>query len=217
MRKMLLGAAALATLVLGAPVSASAGTLDQQQTDSSGGRLGTAPGSAAQTFTAGISGKLDEVDLDMEESGVQPLVVEIRDVPGGVPGDTVLARHSVPGTDVSGLGGFVPVRFDSPAPVAAGTLYAIVAYTSDSSGGPYRWAHSLAANPYPAGSPFTNASSPPSGSWTLQSTDFAFKTHVVPTPAGPTGQRAAAVKKCKKKRSARARKHCRKKAKLLPV
>jgi hypothetical protein len=40
-----------------------------------------------------------------------------------------------------------------------------------------------------------------------------------PTPAatGPTGQRAAALKKCKKKHSKRARRKCRKKARLLPV
>lgn len=37
------------------------------------------------------------------------------------------------------------------------------------------------------------------------------------TVAGPTGRRAAALKKCKKKRSAKARKKCRKKAKKLPV
>jgi hypothetical protein len=39
-----------------------------------------------------------------------------------------------------------------------------------------------------------------------------------PTPsAGPTGRRAAALKKCKKKYSRRARRKCRKKAKRLPV
>jgi hypothetical protein len=38
-----------------------------------------------------------------------------------------------------------------------------------------------------------------------------------PTISGPTGQRAAALKKCKKKKSATARKKCKKKAKLLPV
>jgi hypothetical protein len=38
-----------------------------------------------------------------------------------------------------------------------------------------------------------------------------------PAPAGPTGRRAAALKKCKKKHSKRARKKCRKKAKKLPV
>jgi hypothetical protein len=37
------------------------------------------------------------------------------------------------------------------------------------------------------------------------------------TGAPPTGQRAAALKRCKKKHSAKKRKKCRKKAKLLPV
>jgi hypothetical protein len=36
-------------------------------------------------------------------------------------------------------------------------------------------------------------------------------------PCPATGQRAAALKKCKKKHSAHARKKCRKKAKLLPL
>jgi hypothetical protein len=38
-----------------------------------------------------------------------------------------------------------------------------------------------------------------------------------PPPCGPTGQRAAALKKCKKKRSKKALKRCRRKANLLPV
>ncbi len=38
-----------------------------------------------------------------------------------------------------------------------------------------------------------------------------------PTSTGPTGQRAAALKKCKKKKSAKARKKCKAKAKKLPV
>jgi hypothetical protein len=38
-----------------------------------------------------------------------------------------------------------------------------------------------------------------------------------PTGAGPTGQRAEALKKCKKKHSKSARRKCRKKANLLPV
>jgi hypothetical protein len=37
------------------------------------------------------------------------------------------------------------------------------------------------------------------------------------TTAGPTGQRAAALKKCKKKKNPIARKKCKKKAKLLPI
>jgi hypothetical protein len=38
-----------------------------------------------------------------------------------------------------------------------------------------------------------------------------------PPAAGPTGQRAAALKKCKKKKSAKARKKCKAKAKKLPL
>lgn len=38
-----------------------------------------------------------------------------------------------------------------------------------------------------------------------------------PSTTGPTGQRAAALKKCKKKKSAKARKKCKAKAKKLPV
>jgi len=37
------------------------------------------------------------------------------------------------------------------------------------------------------------------------------------SPPGPTGLRAAALKKCKKKTTSKARKKCKKKAKLLPV
>jgi hypothetical protein len=55
------------------------------------------------------------------------------------------------------------------------------------------------------------------------STDIGAYEVVVPTSggpgpgAGPTGQRAAALKKCKKKHSKKKRKKCRKKAKRLPV
>jgi hypothetical protein len=40
---------------------------------------------------------------------------------------------------------------------------------------------------------------------------------VAPLPVPPTGERAAALKRCKKKRAAKARKSCKKKAKQLPV
>jgi hypothetical protein len=47
-------------------------------------------------------------------------------------------------------------------------------------------------------------------------TNAAVQTPCPPTAAG-TGQRAAALKKCKKKHSKKARKKCRRKARLLPV
>jgi hypothetical protein len=42
-------------------------------------------------------------------------------------------------------------------------------------------------------------------------------TGAVGTVAGPTGERAAALKKCKKKKSKKKRKKCRKRAKKLPL
>jgi len=54
---------------------------------------------------------------------------------------------------------------------------------------------------------------------TMATRTFDVKVPVTPPPAatGPTGQRAAALKKCKKKKSAKARKKCKQKAKKLPV
>ena len=85
----------------------------------------------------------------------------------------------------------------------------------------------------------TLAAAPPNGTWTLIFRDRCQGdtgsvaaaslevTGTSPPPAGPgttptststsTGQRAAALKKCKKKKTSRARKKCKKKANLLPV
>jgi hypothetical protein len=219
--------AAFATLILAcaacvlAPVAALAGTLDQQQTNTSGGTATIDSGeTSAQTFTAGLSGGIDQVDLYLETAGTPtaPLNVEIRDVSGGAPGGTVLAGQSVPASSVPAAGSFVSVNFATPAPVAAGSQYAIVVYSSTVSiTNDYYW--SYGGNSYAGGEFFYTLNSPPSGAWTpASSTDLAFKTYVGPltTPATSTGQRAAALKKCKKKHGAR-RKKCKKKANVLPV
>lgn len=68
-----------------APGAALGGTLDQQQTDFSVGTATIDSGeSPAQTFTAGLSGGIDQVVLYLETSGTAtaPLNVEIRDVSG---------------------------------------------------------------------------------------------------------------------------------------
>ena len=130
----------------------------------------------------------------------------------------VLASHGLPGSAVPSLPAFVTVTFNQPAPVVAGTQYAIVAYTSGASN--YRWERSVTVDPYAGGVGFSTSFSPPSVFWTSQPNDFAFKTYVVPkaaNPAAPTGQRAAALKKCKKKHSKSARRKCRKRAILSPV
>jgi hypothetical protein len=217
--------AVLATLIAAgvacvvAPAAALAGTLDQQQTDGSASFVSIYLGqSAAETFTAGLSGGVDQVDLHIGTTGgplpTGPLSVEIRGASGGAPDSTVLASHSVPA--FNGAPAFLSIKFSTPAPVVAGTQYAIVAYSGADFSNVYKWSLSTVADPYAGGAGFRTLTSPPSGSWMPVTGDFAFKTYVAPTP-GTTGQRAAALKKCKKKHSKRARRKCRKKAKLLPL
>jgi hypothetical protein len=215
-----------------APGAASAGTLDQQQTatNSSSAVLWTSL-SIAQTFTAGITGGLDQVDLLLARQGSPPayLTVEIRDVSGGVPGEAVLAARSVPATAITNTTAqFIPVQFNPPVSVVAGTQYAVVAYSGNPLNNWYVW-YMQPGDPYPGGAGWFSGVSPPSSSWGAEGADFAFKTYVVPAAATPTatptaaatataltGQRAAALKKCKKKQG-RARKRCIKRAKKLPV
>jgi hypothetical protein len=205
------------------PGAALAGTLDQQQTDFSGAGNTAVSNlvSRAETFKPGITGSIDQVDLAVSKvSALQPLNVEIRNVSAGAPGATVLATGSIPASGDVALS-FVPINFAVPAPVVAGAQYAIVAYTTDTSS--WNWGHSVSIDPYTPGVAFNSASS--SGPWGASGFDEAFKTYVVPGPGpgpgpsttGPTGQRAAALKKCAHKKSKKAKKKCKKKAKKLPV
>ena len=215
---------------------ASAGTLDQQQTISNfGGLQVDSTHSKAQTFTAGLTGQLDQVDLALSGlSLTTPLTVEIRDGSATGPGTTVLATASVPTSAAPSSESFVPVAFTYPASVTAGTQYAIVAY-NDSVG--WFWYSGQGATPdsaYEGGRLYGSTDGPPAmGTWTGGSpADFEFKTYVAPPPPPPppgtgdgsgggspsaTGERAAALKKCKKKRSQKAKKKCRTKAKKKPV
>ena len=62
-RKIALVSGVAAALILGVASPASAGTLDQQQTSSNTNAGLFANQSGAQTFTAGITGGLDQADL----------------------------------------------------------------------------------------------------------------------------------------------------------
>jgi hypothetical protein len=227
--------AVVAAAALVPAANASAGTLDQQQTISNfGGLQVDSTHSKAQTFTAGLTGQLDQVDLALSGlSLTNPLAVQIRDGSATAPGDTVLASASVPTSAVTGSESFVPITFTSPASVTVGTQYSIVALTNDSSS--WFWYAGQAApdSAYVGGKLYGSPNGPPgSGPWSEGNTqaDFEFKTYVAPPPPPPpgtgggsgggtsaTGERAAALKKCKKKRSQKAKKKCRKKAQLLPV
>jgi len=225
---ILVSAVAAALLV---PGVANAGTLDQQQTanDGVGSALGPGGnGSGAQTFTAGITGGLDQVDLALARVGTPTayLTVEIRDASAGIPGQAVLAERSLPPTDITNMTPqFISVQFNPAAPVIAGTQYAIVAYSGNPVNNWYLW-YLKQSDVYPGGQVF-NGATPPSATWTYSgpNQDYGFRTYVVPTPAsmppptpatGPTGQRAAALAKCKHKHGKK-RKRCKQRADLLPV
>jgi hypothetical protein len=198
-----------------APATALAGTLDQQQTNTSGGYYGIGSGQSwAQTFTAGLSGDVDRVDLPLQKVGdpTAPLIVEIRNASGGVPGTTVLASESIPAAAVGASPVFGAIGFLSPAAVVAGTQYSIVLWSADAFNS-YGWWHS-SGETYAGGGRFFGPASPPSTAWTPGGGDFAFKTYV---ESPPTGQRTAALKKCKKLKKKPKRLKCRKRANRLPV
>ena len=182
-RTFLITAVAAAAALMPA-AGASAGTLDQQQTLSNFGGLQVASNnSKAQTFTAGLTGQLDQIDLALSGMSVTtPLTVQIRDGSATAPGDTVLASASVPTSAVTSSESFVPITFASPASVTAGTQYSIVAL-NDSSGWFWYAGKTDTASAYEGGRLYSSPNGPPgTGPWFEGNTmaDFEFKTYVAP-------------------------------------
>jgi hypothetical protein len=181
-RTLLITAGAAAALM--PATGASAGILDQQQTLSNFGGLEVdSNDSKAQTFTAGLTGQLDQIDLALSGMSVTtPLAVQIRDGSATGPGETVLASASVPTSAVTSTESFVPITFPAPASVTAGTQYSIVAL-NDSSG--WFWYAGQAApdSAYVGGRLYGSPNGPPgTGPWVEGNTmaDFEFKTYVAP-------------------------------------
>jgi hypothetical protein len=136
MRGILVAPVVLAAVLALVPWAA-AGTLDQSQPG-----ISTTTSTAvsdiypkAQTFTSGLTGALDQVDLAIgraASSVTATLMVEIRSLSGGVPSGPPLASASIPAANVPEAFGFLPsafysIPFASPAAVTAGVQYAIVA------------------------------------------------------------------------------------------
>ena len=192
--------AAVAALIPAA--GASAGTLDQQQTISNfGGLQVDSNNSKAQTFTAGLTGLLDQVDLALSGMGVTtPLTVQIRDGSATTPGDTVLASASVPTSAVTSSESFVPITFTSPASVTAGTQYSIVALNESAPVSGWFWyagktPDGSLESAYEGGKLYSVMNGTGTGPWSEGNSlaDFEFKTYVVPPPdtridSGPVGK-----------------------------
>jgi hypothetical protein len=181
-----------------APAVAHAGTLDQSQTATDGsavvfGSRLEPPTTvlAAQTFTAGLSGGLDRVDVLLDRgctTGVD-VTVQIRTVAAGSPTSTVLASATIAEASVPSTDAFVSAAFGSPAPVTAGTSYAIVlsangAACPDNGYFSYSWAFQ-SGDPYPRGAPLFSDDG--GATWTSPGPgDFAFKTYVATDSTPPT-------------------------------
>jgi hypothetical protein len=218
------GKVLLAVLVVGCavfPQLALAGTADQSQVFSDQLINVDSGASRAQTFTAGKTGTLYQVYLAFKKLGTPsaPLNIAILDTVGGAPGPTVLGSASVPESSVTAEAYALSVLVPFSVPVVAGTQYAIAAYTTAVAPTAYYWG-GHAGDPYPRGSRFYAINSTATAPWgATPDGDMGFTTDVVPggTSAVETGQRAAALKKCKKKHSHKAKKKCKKKAKKLPV
>lgn len=190
-RRFAAGCRLLAAVILGGALLLGAGaaqaathTLDQSQTDTSGGGAFVFNTRLAQTFTAGITGDLDQVDLFLQRGSAADLTVRIEGVTSaGAPDDSVvLASASVPAASVpTDFGAWVAVSI-GPTAVTAGTQYAIVASLPAAASGFYRWERS-SADVYTGGSAFFCCFG---GAWSAAIvTDLAFKTYVVPADTTP--------------------------------
>jgi hypothetical protein len=178
--------------LLTAPGLANAtGTLDQSQTSTGGLEVSVwGPEWVAQTFTAGITGDLDQVDLFLfRADNPGPLTVDIQAVTAGVPSGSVIASSSVAQADVndSFTPTWISVPFSSPARVNAGKQYAIVLSARSISSfleGIYAW-NDVFGNPYSAGRVVISTTG--GATWgdfasVFDDADAAFKTYVTPLP-----------------------------------
>jgi hypothetical protein len=170
------------------PSASATGTIDQSQTTTSGLSVTTAASQwTAQTFTAGITGNLDQVDLFLFRVGsAGDLTVQIQTVSGGVPSGNVLASTTLAEANVSASSySWISVPLSPPAPVTAGTQYAIVLSAPRAAGFPsalYTW-NFVFANPYSGGRLVLSSTS--GSSWgdfasVFDDGDTAFKTYVTP-------------------------------------
>jgi hypothetical protein len=82
---------------------------------------------SAQTFTAGVSGDLVAINLDVTGVGPYPLHVAIRSVgPNGAPTETILGETTLTGPSPWSAPPDRLITFPSPIALTAGVQYAIV-------------------------------------------------------------------------------------------
>jgi hypothetical protein len=190
-----LAGGAIVALIGAAPGSAGqqAPTLDQEQTQSSDPpyEIGTGgPGlvgkfEVAQTFTAGLTGPMSQIDVQLSNYNTPCAVtVEIHSALGnGDPSGEVLASEVLSAADLPDSGNaFVSVMFTEPANVVAGTQYAVVLYTPDA---PCARVRAASNTSYSGGNVLVRNFFV---TWIPQVIDdLAFRTYVLTSGGGPGG------------------------------
>lgn len=122
------GAVLLAASSVGlASPAAAVGTLDQSSSAFGGNRTSLSNDSLtiSQSFTAGLSGNLSQIDIYMESNnGPTSVLIEIKAADGaGLPTGPMLSSETLSGSGFSN--GIVTVVFANPAVVTANSIYTI--------------------------------------------------------------------------------------------
>jgi len=142
---------------------------------------------AAQTFTPGLTGSLNRVDLSIGRfDNAGPLTVSIQTTSAGAPTGTVLASVTLPLATVPNDSDVHPVSVALPPSLStAGTQYAIVlAAPSARPDTAWLWEVDTTGAAYAGGTALQGDTH--LGTWTMQSTsDYTFATYVDPTPCAP--------------------------------
>ncbi len=157
------------------PGAAAIGSLDQSDfaATAGGGPIVDSGDTVAQTFTAGISGPLTDVSVELEltlNPASAPLEVDIVPVSSGTPVlGTVLGTGTILASAVSSSYQLLNVHLTTAATVVSGTQYALVLSTTAGFLNSYVWEQD-STDSYPGGTIWSTASS--------ASDDLEFATYV---------------------------------------
>jgi uncharacterized repeat protein (TIGR01451 family) len=185
----------LTGVVLGATtgIALATGTLDQRNAGPGNVFIGACEIRVAQTFTAGLTGALDTVEMvggGSNESGDLVVTIEGTDSlanPGAPDDSDVLATETIAEGNIASSGDVQTIVFGDPATVQAGTKYAIViaapGCVDDQLGNNGFSFAALSGDPYAGGAV---CSSYPAWSCGGSGADFVFATYVTTVPAPPS-------------------------------
>lgn len=129
----------------------------------------------AQPFTAGASGHLSKLELNLKNSAAATgtILVELWSDTGGEPGE-MLARSSISGSAPISTYAYITARFPDAPAVTSTTDYWIVAYVQFSGTGSYKWSSTTSAT--------TALTSTDSGdTWSATTFAMNFKQHYATT------------------------------------